>query len=198
MSININSNVNFKANFIMSTNIEKRSHFLGKKTLEKVAFVEFDKESVSDQEVLLKLCKKWQPSYVEDIAFNFTTFWGKIASVFFLTSQKNDFENLSIDKILGALAICPTGPNNICLDFLQVNPLYLNNKNNKSIPILNLFSKNYKYCGTSMLNCIKKLYPDKNIDTLPAYDTIDFYKKNGFIKKYINFSSYIFMAEKQD
>ena len=182
MKTSINSNINFNAKFIRNTLVKRTSFFKPQSCEQVVSFVEFDKKSVADFNTFIKLRKNWKPSYLDDIGYNLTTLWGKMASIYFLTTQINKFKKLDANNIIGVIAVCPDSEG-ICIDFLQIDPKHLNNKQQKRCIFDTIFQPTYSHCGTAILNCIKKEYPQKKLTTLPAINTISFYKKNGFTKK---------------
>lgn len=192
MNSSIHSNTKFRAHFISNGNVKKNS-LLKNSYKEAVSFVELDKNSYCDIKAILKLNKKWKDSLLEDIIYHLTTFWGKKSSIYFLTTQKNNFARLNTNKILGTVTIYPEEENRYCIDFLQVNPKHINNKQNKS-KAYNVFQPQYEYCGSEILNCLKRLFPQKDLETIPISNTIDFYKKNGFVPKGQNSNRYIYKA----
>ena len=58
-----------------------------------------------------------------------------------------------------------------CL-FFQVNPAYYYFEDNSK----------YRHIGTALMDSIKNLYNKSSIVVNPAFDAIEFYKKNGFKK----------------
>ena len=188
MNISNTQNLNFKASFVTSCNVKKT--FLRKCSKKTVSFVEFDKKSRSDFKTLNELRERWGESYLDDIGYHLTSIWGRLASIYFLTTQKDKFEELDPSKILGAVSAYP-GIYGICIDFLQIDPRQLNNKCRKSSLFYDLLHPKYRYCGTEMINCLKKIYPQKDLTVLPASNTLDFYHKNGFKKENENSSKYI-------
>ena len=188
-----NSNLKFGANFITTGTIQKKT-FL-RNSHQAVSFVEFDKKSSSDIKAVLKLCKNWKNTYLNDILYHLTSLWGEKTSIFFLTTQNNNLRNLDENKILGTITAYPKEKDVLFIDFLQVNPEFLNKEDEKKSFISNLFRTKYRYCGTEMLNCLKNVFPQKNIETLPAIDTTNFYKNNGFKQKAPNLNYYIYTRQ---
>ncbi len=185
MKTSINSTTNFQANYVMSTKV-KRKPFLKKSCDQLVSFVKFDKSSEYDIKTILKLQEKWQPSLVDDILYHLISIWREKVSIYFLTKQNRNFKELDYSDILGIVTTFPNNKNQVCIDFLQVSPKYLNNKNRKLNSVTDFFSDKYTYCGSAILNCLKETYSNKDLYLYHSENNIDFYKKNGFVQNFEN------------
>ena len=192
----MNSNINFKAKYIMNVDV-KRKDFLKKGYAESLSLLEFDKKSASDFQALIKLQEKWKPSFLEDILLHLTTIWRENSKIYLLTKQKQKFEKLIYQEILGVITANSSCDNQINIDFLQVSPEHLNNKYRRFDYLSCIFTSKFRYCGTAMLNCLKELYPNKKLTLLPSGNCLEFYEKNGFIKEAENSSKYIYEPNKQ-
>lgn len=172
------SSINFGAKFVSSEKVLKRK--ASEKTYETnvVSFVEIDPNNSNDIKSIYNATRGWfYDSYgccilmtLRDIAENFVD--QKKYKIFALTSQKNNYEELNPDKILGLSQMILTEGETPYLNYLQVNPDYIEQYD---------FLKNreYKGIGNGMLNALKKVYD--SISLRAASSGLDsFYKKNSF------------------
>jgi len=143
-----------------------------------VAIVELDKNDNSDMDALCEVAKSWNnrgKSYAYEVLCDATKGYEyddvNREHYIALTSQKNDFEHLDADKVLGLTLFAETKKpeNEIC--WLSVDPA--NNTKNKS-------GRKYKNIGSAIMNYLKTDYPEKPIYVQAISDAIPFYKKNGF------------------
>ena len=178
--------ISFKANYIDSTNIYK----INGNNYEKypVNFVELNTLDEYDRRAAFQLARDWN-----DGLNNFSTFIAidmkddyikksegkeqyrlhtKEPRYFALTSQSNDFDLLDFRKIFGITEIDTSKKDSIHLNYLQAHPEH------------NMLATDSKFrlIGTTMLEMLKKLFPQKDITLTPTEYSKVFYRKNGFVR----------------
>lgn len=164
--------INFKASYINSTTIKRINQ---PQTTDKVvSFVELSPQSMSDVKAIRTLSYCWDDnkSFAGDLYNNLRDcrlYSDDSGQKFYaITQQRNNFEKLDSDEILAVAQIHDR--DDIHLDLLQVDPA-----NNNDV-----YLREFCYVGTAMLNCLKKLFPDKDITLKSVNSAIEFYLKNGF------------------
>ena len=146
--------INFKGSFIQSAVVSKRESFNNNTEIKSipVSFVELQNNSANDLETLNK---------DKSNKFRF----------FVLTQQTSNFKTLEAEKILGITEVVTRDKNTKRIEYLQTSPEFINiNKNSK-----------FQKIGTTMLNCIKKMFFDKNLVLHSVNNALEFYAKNGFV-----------------
>ncbi len=162
--------INFKANLITKPTIIKKGRLCQKYKPIEVSFVRLDTQSIRDINLLKKLKKMWPLTFVSNICKD-VSLYSNLFTVYALTTQQDNFEKLSPNKILG-LAEITNEQNEISLEYLQTHPKYEYDENVKE--------RKFKKIGNTMLDCIKNLEHVKKIYTNSLFSIIPFYEKNGF------------------
>ncbi len=175
--------INFKANYINATTVKRINQTPVSDKV--VSFVELSPQSTSDVKAIRTLSYCWDDnkSLAGDLYCNLRdcSLYGDNSGQKFyaITQQRNNFEKLDSDEILAVAQI--RDRDDIHLDLLQVDPA-----NNNDI-----YLREFCHIGTAMLNCLKKLFPNKDITLKSVDSAFDFYLKNGF-NRIANSSHFIF------
>lgn len=193
--------ISFKASFVNTANIQQLQHD-GYKPFN-AAFVEMHPNSKNDISTLKCISNTWgQESYASSIynaalgdsRLDDLVIEKPIARKFYaLTSQKDSFEKLNPENVLGMVHV-NNYPNFNSIEFLQTNPEYIIPVKKESFmeKCLNKIFKiqkpiykqpKYKHIGSGILDSLKKLYSDKPMTLLSVHEAKKFYKKNGFVRE---------------
>ena len=179
--MNIDS-VSFGAIPINKVVIKKWNKSANKFTDYSAYFVKIDAYNKSDLQAVYKTSQKWktrkEAKYIQQISTASQWMKGNPIDVYALTIQREKFDKLQADSILGLAEMRKdeAGQGIHLLNFLQVRPNAMNVNQKHKV--------NYKYIGSGILASLKKIYNkiylfaenDKNIE--------NFYKRNGFIDDY--------------
>jgi hypothetical protein len=168
--------VNFRANFINTTSIVK--YGVDNKPREgKASFVELKTLDKNDYLTLNKVNIDWEncSTYAHDITSRFNRAYiagddSPREKFFALTLQKDKFESLRADDVLGLALVDEYMGSSFFVDFLQVAPEHKHT----------VLEPHIKHIGTAILNSLKELLPIKNIFLDAVNSEIEFYKRNGF------------------
>lgn len=183
--------VSFKGTFINPINIKKLEGTKYKNF--PASFVELDPANLNDVKALENVHKNWNQSFssiIYNSAFCSSVVPDKSRHFYALTSQKENFEYMNSDKILGVVEFRNDSKYNR-IEYLQVNPNYITGKSKNFISKL-FASKNIKNeklspftrIGSAILDSLKQL-TDKSIDLYSMPEAKGFYWKNGFVRKSI-------------
>ena len=176
--------INFQARYITSGFLKDSEH-----NNKCVNFVELELDSNSDKKTLKKTNRNWIKEYrklckkqnsetntdaylAESIYRNFKRARKTPNSKTFyaITTQNDNFEKLNHEDILGLTEITTHYVGKYEIENLQAKP-------NCTASIQN---KPYHKIGTSIIDCLKKALPYKEIQVSPIFDVSEFYEKNGF------------------
>ena len=169
----------FGADFVSSGKVKKLNKRTGTYEDTPVSFVRINPFNQNDFEAMTEVCKQWQHSvYTEQILEDVVSIKYYAApsvtiSVYALTAQNKDFNNLKSEDILGFVDV-RNEDDYIYLDFLETKPEYKSsNKKNKE----------YRNIGTEIINNLKKLTDEtcNKIKIWAVSDKIPYYEKNGFV-----------------
>ena len=172
-------NIAFKSIFISSPNIEKVTK--NRVNNHKVSFVEIDVKNSKDIDALEYIAVNWEQgrSYAANI-YNDAYFDYKDSEIkklpaykyYALTEQKNDFDTLIPEKVLGLVSVEKNFPNSRSntIRYLQTNPIYKFSVENSK----------YKRIGTMLVDSLIKLFPKKNIVLTSDGESLRFYQKLRF------------------
>lgn len=184
--------ITFQGNFKSSVIIKKignSSNWIDKKC----TFVELDPKLYEDREMLHQIRSRWCDdipggTYAVEIDNSFTNCYLQAIEhgedildlpakespdrFFALTTQKQDFETLNPDMVLGLSKTKKETPNKIQLDFLQVDPDNYHNARYRT----------YKQIGTALVEALKTIFKGNRIELFADFDAIPFYEKLGFQK----------------
>jgi len=175
------SQISFKANFVKPVIVKKKDDNHNYANT-KVSLVEIDVDNKGDMYALKELPQNWGPdNFSSDIYNNAKKrhMTGDVDSdvhTYAVTSQNHNFQTLNSDKILGVAELIDVDSKNNKLNLLQVNPDY-----SKSY-VYSKDNRKYKNVGSSMLNSLINLAPDKNLNVRTTQWVEDFYKKHDFEK----------------
>ncbi len=172
----MDKNVYFGAKFIQTIPVKQYSYRAKTYSSVPVSFVELNPFDKQDLKTLEKIIYEFgDDSYAGNIYFDAKHFNQDIPRLlmrfFAITKQKDSFEKLKPEEILGLADITEKGGFKINLNYLQTHPQYLN-----SYPR----PKFYKGIGTAIIDCLKNMAQKINLRSTPSSATINFYKKNGF------------------
>ncbi len=164
-------NISFKANYICSSQVKKNDKPCS------LSFVQIDTKNSSDMTALRELDYMWgRKTYFSDISdnANLDHLYGlnsKFKQYYALTTQTKDFNKLDSEQILGLVQVEPDVHYNE-INYLQVLPTQ-----NYSNP-----EREYKNVGSSIIDTITKIYPNKKIMLYSTDAALNFYKKIGFVQ----------------
>lgn len=171
------SSINFKAQPLNKINIqmyEKKSKNFIPYT---VTFVKLDASNKMDMEVVEKSAKTWKNSkYIQRIAT--ASHWMDTVpiEVYALTRQKNNFNKLNHNKILGFAEMRPDNNDE------RFAALYRLQVREEARTINNPKNKTYKKVGSSILASLKNIYQNISLFSDGGTALEQFYTKNNFIK----------------
>ena len=161
----------FQANYLNSASIQRINIY--KPCAEKVSFIEINPHSTSDVLAVNKTAINWDKNDGEGFAYDICRAINKgIKDRFFaLTTQKDDFERLDSEQILSLAQVKTENEGEEFIEYLQVDPENTNSAENPQ----------FMYIGTAMLDSLKQLFFNKNIELDSVKSAITFYLRNGFI-----------------
>ena len=173
----MNNNISFGANFIKSVPIKKYIPDKKLYTETSANFVELSPFDKKDVLALKEIAYEFgDDSYANNIYFNaqFAFKRNNINSedmgVFALTEQNDKYEFLDARKVLGLAEVSKKEHFNAELEYLQVNPQFLNK----------LDKPEFKHIGTAILDCLKEFYNSIKLNSSP--NAKSFYIRNEFIE----------------
>lgn len=169
----VQNNISFTAKFISPVTVLKSTD-TGKYLQKSVSCVELLPRSRNDLQSLKDLHELWgHGNYSGDIYYDAKDFNGYFEeyrpSFFAITKQKDNFEKLVPEDILGIAETSTTFGGIKDLDYLQTNPNFLN----KVQPA-------FKHIGTAMLNFIESINKGRRIEINSVPEAESFYLKNGY------------------
>lgn len=169
------ASINFGANLQNTVKIRKLAKD-GKYYHVPASFIKINCNSKLDVDVLGYISRYWQGSLYTDNIYNKALSKLKkyeslrLSDIYALTLQKDKFEKLDPEKILGVTDICENVyDKGIFIEHLQANPEYIYDKN-----------REYKDIGSSILTSLKILYESIELVARKSMSVTNFYKKNGF------------------
>ena len=169
--------VNFTANLISHPSIPKRASAVHYKQTP-VSLVELDHNDKNDVKAIQQTEKSWFGHggvYIEQFSRDFEKqlLEEDVTKGHFyaLTSQKDGFDKLQSDKILGVMELNETSDKVNEIKWLETNP--------KSQKLRGGYGREYKNVGKSLVKYVLNTYNKKDIFVQSAYRAINFYKKLG-------------------
>ncbi len=162
-------NISFKASYICDSQVKRNNKPCS------LSFVQIDTKNKSDIIALKELDSMWgKKTFFSEISDNASqdNLYGlnsKYDQYYALTAQTKDFDKLDSEQILGLVQVEPDLHCNE-IKYLQVLPTQ-----NYSNP-----EREYKNLGSSIVNTIMKLFPEKKLMLYSSNSAINFYKKLGF------------------
>lgn len=174
----MNCMINFKAHYVQPATILKQNNLTGSFENYKVRMAELEPVSAADSVLLKKTAKLWGGkdfSFVDNISDDFENFFKdqneKSNTKFLvLTSQKGNLKKLKPLDILACAEVAQKTHNRLELKYLEVAPIYTHLIKDRQI----------KNIGKAMLDGIKTLLPNKDIELVSSTDAVNFYLRNGF------------------
>ena len=162
--------INFKANYLNTTNIEKLSPTTKKFVPHEVSFVEINPRLKDDIKALKKMTKLWgeDSTFASPILYFAKTDPRK--RTFFITEQKDSFEKIDPKKILGITQLGKEIAGECSIEYLETKPgLQYSDK-----------GREYKKIGSCILDGLKEIFQDKTLKVDYIFDRVEFYLHNGF------------------
>ncbi len=175
MNINNQSQVNFNAKFLHNVSIKRLDNKTGEYKKFKAAFIEFEPQNKRDLEVIEHATDNWHgETYARNIAnkalkMSNSELSPKLNHIFMVTSQKDNFENLKWEKLLGIAHLEVESIDENELKYLQVRPDTKHGKDNRK----------YKDIGAKIIESLKAKY-NTSIRLIAFYKASGFYNKHGF------------------
>lgn len=176
--INNINNTNFKAKFVGKTEIKKLNTLKNEYEKYGVSFLEFDASNKNDLKAMKNISRYWCDSqFAWDVCQSADAIFHealnpKTNKVYLLTKQKDNFEKLKPDEVLGLADVetkkYENGEDYLYIHRLQTNPDFLD----KEQPF-------FKHIGTGILNILKSF--NKVIELNSISSARGFYKNNEFI-----------------
>ena len=167
--------INFRAKYINTQKIIKNDNNQYKQ--HDVAFVQINSQCENDILCLKSVEKTWgKKALVKDLVKDINQEWetkkaDKNAKYFALTSQKNGFEKLLPQKILGVIELLTTSDKNTdYINILEVEPN----------SIYGAKQRRFVNIGSSILNALKENLNNKDFILEARENVVKFYEKNGF------------------
>lgn len=171
----MHNQISFKANYISAATIQQRTPQFTF-TDKKVSFVQLDPESTLDRNSIFTLDHNWEhrKTFANEIFEDMndcTDFYNHAGKKFFaLTTQKNHFEILESEKILGITEIINGMRDTLKLKYLQVHPQHKWTSEAAA----------FKHIGSAILDSLKRHFPACDIILESVPDAKNFYRANGF------------------
>lgn len=171
--------ISFKANYISSANVLQNKNL--KSYPQQVSFVElnphdnYDVVSANCANLVWGGKSRKQEYFGDEIChalnvMNHSNISTRETRFFAITSQLDNFQNLISEKILALTQVIKCNDKTRYIEYLQVAPQY---SYNATMP-------KYRHVGTAMLDSLKKLFCEEDIELDAVADAVKFYLKNGF------------------
>lgn len=167
--------INFKANLLSTAKVKMYTNGHNCKDCN-VSFVQLNTDSKSDFRTICEVDSCWEnkSSLANDIrnCFQDCVLKKETDKTYFyaLTKQRNNFENLDSDEILGLAQVTEESSNEVVLDYLQSDP-----ENNYFS-----YRPSYRKIGTAIMNCLEQLFSGRKMTLYPIEEAKSFYEKLGF------------------
>lgn len=172
--------INFTANLVKQTQVQEtadNNNYIPSD----VSIVELDKHDERDIKSLYKTIILWKDQnakYSSEIYHEAVKGYEyddtEQEHYFALTSQKNDFNNLDPERILGLMLFSQTNRTEDEINWLQVRP----NTSHKQT-----WKRQYKGIGEGLINLLKGTWLNKPIHVQADVNAVEFYKKMGFTNR---------------
>ena len=177
MKIDTNYSPNFRAKFIKNTTISKQIENTKSYKDEIVSCIQIDPQNKFDIDALENIAKYWADGhFVTNIyhvacAMRDDSKYYKYNQIFAVTKQKDNFENLNSDRILGLVHVSPLNENSLFIEHIEADP-----------EIISKTNREYKGIGTAILNYLKTI--TNKITCFPSSSKTvkKFYFKNDFVE----------------
>lgn len=169
--------ISFKANLISPAKILERNS-TGTFEPKTVSFVELNPEHNPDMNAIMEVNQMWDnrrtlaSNIVEEMHDSMDFFEHAGKRFFAITEQADSLENIEPSKVLGLTETIQGNYDNIKIKFFLVDPKY--QRGQKNAP--------FKHVGTSLLESLKELFPNKTFSGQSTPEAVKFYLANGFQK----------------
>ncbi len=169
--INMNT-LNFKANFINPVQIQKLDGNNYKPV--EASFTELNLQDKKDIFSLKEASQDWGECYATDmyICSRDEVPDGNKKHIYALTTQKQNFEYLKPDNILGLVEFYEKPDKTNKIELLQVHPDNI---------AMQFGRPKYKRVGSAIIDSLKNLFPNNPIKLHSVSTAKGFYKKLGFV-----------------
>ena len=177
MDISSNYSPNFGAKFIKNASLLKQIENCKSYREEIVSCIKIDTQNESDIKALENIANYWIDShFATDIYYaakeiqNGNKYYNN-NKIFAITKQKENFENLNPDNILGLVHVSPAGDNSLFIERIEADPDIIFKQN-----------REYKGIGTALLNHLKTITNKITCNPSNTKTVKKFYYKNGFVE----------------
>lgn len=172
--VNNNTQINFRAKFKNPVQILTKDA-LGSYKPKVASFVEIENTNKNDIKALKNVCHYWGENdqyacniYTTALERYYNPDWYDSFKIFAITKQKDKFEKLNDEHILGLAEVTEKKPRDFYISYIQVDP-----RNVYSI------TPEFKRVGTRILDSIKSM-ADRIVLSPNSRNTAKFYEENGF------------------
>ena len=186
--MNVDS-VSFGAKPINSVKIKKYDKNIKNFVDFPATFVKLEPNNYFDIKAADVCASKWKDAkYIQKIATASHWMESVPLSIYAVTTQKNKFNKLKPNKILGFVEMRKDENRPIYdwLYYLQVKPQAINVNNSES--------KSYKHVGKSIIASLKKIYKNISLYSEDNDNIEKFYQSNGFIQDYTGVKHYVWSS----
>lgn len=180
--------INFTANHLRYVNVARRSAE-GYKPC-RASLVEMECSNRRDIEAINATASIWEDSLTAFVSSDMQKAARKKPQdtfhVYAITTQKEDFENINPEKILGVVHITENVKGlGHKVEVLQTNPDYMYDRTTTA-------KREYKNVGRGLISFIKEKFNDKPLYLYPTKDAVKFYEKQGFTSEKVADTNYMF------
>ena len=165
----------FRASYISTEQIKTRTD-ANRYVLSTANFVKLDPNDKRDYFAVEQAVNNWHGDTLGACMHDAMFLPGADEEFFALTTQEDGFENLNPYSILGVASLTENNSeNDIRIDFLQTDPMYIDQGVYKKLPF-------YKWIGSALVDGIAKRFKDKTLSVFSMLKSEPFYEKKGFEK----------------
>lgn len=175
------NNISFGARYECPARVKKRIPLLGLYLPSKASFVSIDFRNPNDVIAADEICSSWKGAPLLKKLLSDK----KCKNIYALTVQRKNFENIEPDKILGFAKMKKYWTKDGELEYLQVNPNYINVGDEV------VAKPKYKNCGSAILTSLKKFYDRIVLISVDDEKVGCFYERNDFVKIAGRYCAYI-------
>lgn len=195
MRTNSVNNLIFNAKIIKKPKVKRSDDISQKYVPDTVRFLKIDTTSPDEVRALSTAGRYWEnsSSFATDIAYDayLNSTCGEKADLrkefFILTKQKDNFDKINCDDILGMAEITHKSKKKVILDYLQVNPEY----------VYQLGAPKFINCGRAIIKSIQQRNRNRTIELRSTLTAVPFYEKMGFKPKIEGYVEYYWKRVKK-
>lgn len=175
--------ISFGARYINSIPVLKKDGIDYRK--QNIAFVELDMFDKNDLNALTKTSDRWGDESYLSVAKDSMEQGVKEGKrhLYMATTQKNSFEKLDENKVLGAV-VFDEGKSQNHIELLQVEPNNLAKAKKTA---------NWARVGSSIVKNLQTMFSNKPMTVFSAGDAKGFYEKTGFVQEAGNKSGFAYI-----